>query len=357
MAMFMAGDSTLNGCSMRDKLDQTTRRSYLRYTGTAATIGITGIAGCAGGGGDWPSERIRLIIPFSEGGGTDTWHRNFIPAVSDELETEIQIDNVPGAASLRGAAEMVRAEGDGYTFGAFNPPSTPVSYMLNPQDWELTDLKGVCRYARQAYVMYTNPDTGFEDVQGVAEAYQNGDITNFGGQQKGGIVHVMANLIKNDEEYNMAWENYIGYDGGGPLVQAVASGEVPVGITTPASGVGAIADGRVNVVAVMASDGDPMVPDVPSVTDQGYPNIDFIGQLQRCQWAPAGTDDEYISGWGDAMEAALESDRFTQWAEESGNDGAVDFAGPEAANSALQDAFSTIPEKVDLERLREEAEQ
>lgn len=338
----------------------TTRRSYLKVAGTASVIGVTGLAGCTGdfiGGGGWPSERIRLIIPFSEGGGTDTWHRNFIPGVSEELDADIQIDNIPGAASLRGAAEMVRADPDGYTFGAFNPPSTPVSYMMNPQDWELTSLKGVCRYARQAYVMYTNPDTGLEDLDSTLEAYQSGEITNFGGQQVGGIIHVMANLLKGDEEYDLAWENYIGYDGGGPLVQAVASGEVPVGITTPASGIGAIEDGRVNVVAVMASEGDPQVPDVPSVTDEGYPNIDYIGQLQRCQWAPDGTNDEFIAGWGDAMEAALESDRFTQWAEQTGNAGGVDFAGPEAANSAVQDAFETIPERVDLEALREQANQ
>lgn len=362
--------------------DNTTRRWFLRSAGTVSAATMAGLAGCSGNGGDgegeetepetetdsgmetdpgeetdtgdseWPTQRMRLIIPFSEGGGTDTWHRQFIPVVSEELGQPIQIDNIPGAASLRGAAEMVRADPDGYTWGAFNPPSTPTSYMLNPQDWELTSLKGVCRYARQAYVFYVNPDQGFEDFSAVLEAYQNGDLQNFGGQQVGGIVWVMAHLLRNLDDYQMAWENYVGYDGGGPLVQAVASGEVPCGVTTPASGVGAIESGDVDVVAVMASDGDPQVPDVPSVTDLGFENIDYIGQLQRCEWAPEGTPDRYIDQWSSAVETALQSDRMQQWLEETGN--RTDFAGPEAANNALQNAFETIPEQVDLESLREQ---
>jgi tripartite-type tricarboxylate transporter receptor subunit TctC len=312
-----------------------------------------------GGSSDYPNQRIRLIIPFSEGGGTDTWHRNFIPHVSDELGVPIQIDNIPGAASLRGAAEMVRAEGDGYTLGAFNPPSTPTSYMLADPDWDITTLKGVCRYARQGYVTYGNPsameEMGIEDYNGMLEAYQNGDVTNFGGQQVGGIVHVMSVLLKNLDEYNLAWENYIGYDGGGPLVQAVASGEVPFGVTTPSSGIGAIENGNVEVLAVMASEGDPVVPDTPSVTDLGYPNIDYIGQLQRCQWAPEGTPDDHIDTWASAMESALQTDEFQNWLDETGN--RTSFAGPEAANSALQNALEQVPANVDLQAIREQMNQ
>lgn len=346
--------------------DITSRRRFLKGTGAISAVAITGFSGCMGlnsdggndsdGGDSYPNDRIRLIIPFSEGGGTDTWHRNFIPAVSDNLGVPVQIDNIPGAASLRGAAEIVRAEGDGYTLGAFNPPSTPTSYMLAEPDWDLTTLKGICRYARQGYITYGNPgameQNGIEDYNGMLEAYQNGDVTNFAGQQVGGIVHVMAVLLKNLEEYNLAWENYIGYDGGGPLVQAVASGEVPFGITTPASGVGAIDSGDVEVLAVMASGGDPMVSDTPSVTDLGLPNIDYIGQLQRCQWAPEGTPDSHISTWADAMEKALQTEEFQQWLEETGN--RTDFAGPDAANSALQGALEKVPANVDLEAIRQQ---
>lgn len=364
--------------------DRMSRRSLLRYTGGASAIGITGLAGCSGSGGgggggdggdsggdggdsggdggndgndgsggdEYPNQRIEYIVPFSEGGGTDTYARQIMPQVSEILGVPIQVNNVPGSASLRGAGQMVRADPDGYTFGGFNPPSTPVSYLLNPaDDWELTSLRGVAGYARTPYVMYSGPDSGITDLSGVIEAYNNGDITNFGGQQRGGIVNVIAEVMKNNDEYNVAWENYVGYDGGGPLIQAVASGEVPVGVTTDASGLSAAEDDRVNVVAVLSSQGSNVFPDAPSVTSAGYPNIDYIGQLTRCMWMPGETPDSVIQTVSSAVEEALQTEPVQSWSEETGN--IIEYNQPEFADEVLQQSFEQIPEQVDLEALRQ----
>jgi tripartite-type tricarboxylate transporter receptor subunit TctC len=300
---------------------------------------------------DYPTQRIEYIVPFSEGGGTDTYARQIMPRVSDILGVPIQINNVPGSASLRGAGQMVRAEPDGYTFGGFNPPSTPVSYMLNPaENWDLRDLRGVCGYARTPYVMYANPNQDFSDLSGVIEAYNNGELSNFGGQQRGGIVHVIAQIMKNNDEYDVGWQNYVGYDGGGPLVQAVASGEVPVGITTDASGLGAAEDDRVQVLGVLSSQGSNVFPDVPSVVDQGYPNIDYVGQLTRCMWMPGETPDPPVRVMSNAVEEALQTDEVQSWSEETGN--IIEYQPPEFADEVLQRAFEEIPERVDLEEMR-----
>ncbi|OYR40265.1 ABC transporter substrate-binding protein [Halorubrum sp. Ea1] len=295
---------------------------------------------------------MEYIVPFSEGGGTDTYARQIMPQVSEILGVSIQINNVPGSASLRGAGQMVRAEPDGYTFGGFNPPSTPVSYLLNPpDDWELTSLRGVCGYARTPYVMYSNPDQGFSELADAIEAFDNGDITNMGGQQRGGIVNVIAEIMKNNDEYGLSWENYVGYDGGGPLVQAVASGEVPVGVTTDASGLSAAEDDRVDVIAVLSSQGSNVFPDVASVTDQGYPNIDYVGQLTRCMWMPGDTPDERVQTMSSAVEEALQTEPVQSWSEETGN--IIEYNPPEFADEVLQQSFEQIPENVDLEALRE----
>lgn len=307
--------------------------------------------GGGGGGSEYPTQRIEYIVPFSEGGGTDTYARQIMPQVSEILGVPIQINNVPGSASLRGAGQMVRAQPDGYTFGGFNPPSTPVSYMLNPaDDWELTSLRGVCGYARTPYVVYGNPNQGFDGLSGLIEAYSNGDITNFGGQQRGGIVHVIAQIMKNNDEYGVGWQNYVGYDGGGPLVQAVASGEVPAGVTTDASGLSAAEDDRVDVLAVLSSQGSNVFPDVPSVVDQGYPNIDYVGQLTRCMWMPGETPDGPVQTMSNAVEEALQSDPVQSWSEETGN--IIEYNPPEFADEVLQQSFEQIPQNVDLEEMR-----
>ena len=74
-----------------------TRRDYIKYTGAASAAAMTGLAGCSGGGGgEYPDEDITYIIPFSEGGGTDTYARQFISHMADELGTNMAIENVPG---------------------------------------------------------------------------------------------------------------------------------------------------------------------------------------------------------------------------------------------------------------------
>ena len=67
-------------------------------------------------------------------------------------DATVEIENMPGAASLRGTGELVQAEPDGYTFGLINPPSSPVSAMTNPPGYDMTEVEGICAYGTTSYV-------------------------------------------------------------------------------------------------------------------------------------------------------------------------------------------------------------
>lgn len=95
------------------------RRNFL--AGAAASSAL--LAGCTGdSGGSYPSEDMHYIVPFSQGGGTDTYARKVVPEIGNELDVSVAIENVPGAASLKGTGELLKSKSDGYTFGGFNPP-------------------------------------------------------------------------------------------------------------------------------------------------------------------------------------------------------------------------------------------
>lgn len=331
--------------------DTGTRREFLRAVSAAAAVGLAGCTG--GGGGEYPNEDLRYIIPFSEGGGTDTYARQVIPEMANELGVEIAIENVSGAASLRGTGELHTADNDGYTFGGFNPPSTPVSYMVNPQDWDITELEGVGAYARTPFVIIANPNYEIEGFEDMLSRYADGELEIFSGKERGGVDHVIALLMRDNEEYNLQWDRYVGYDGSGPAVQATISDEVPVAISTDTAAAGAVEDERADAVVCLSSQGTNVFPDLDNVTDHDYPNIDFVGQLRRCMYAPPGTDGEHADTLADALETALETDAVQEWSEETGN--VVEFGSPEDANTALQDAMEQVPENVDLEEVREEA--
>lgn len=331
-----------------------TRRDYIKYTGAASAAAMTGLAGCSGGGdGEYPDGDITYIIPFSEGGGTDTYARQFISHMADELGTNIAIENVPGAASLRGTGQLYNADPDGYTIGGFNPPSTPVSAMVNPPDYELTDLEGIGTYARTPFVVVANPDYEIESFEDMISRYAEGELEIFSGKERGGVDHVLALLMKGNDSYDLQWDRYVGYDGTGPAVQATISDEVPVSIATDTGAAGAAEDDRIDVLACLSSQGSEVFPDVPSTTDLGYDNIDFLGQLVRGVFAPEGTSEDHIEVLTEALEAALQTDEVQSWSEETGN--VVEYGGPESASNAVSDAFEQIPEQVDLEAVRDAA--
>lgn len=333
-----------------------TRRDYIKYAGAASAAAMTGLAGCSGGGdGEYPSDDITYIIPFSEGGGTDTYARQFISHMADELDTNIAIENVPGAASLRGTGQLYNADPDGYTIGGFNPPSTPVSAMVNPPDYDLTELEGVGTYARTPFVVVANPEYEMEGFEDMVSRYADGDLEIFSGKERGGVDHVLALLMKGNDSYDIQWDRYVGYDGSGPAVQATISDEVPVAISTDTAAAGAAEDDRIDVLACLSSQGSEVFPDVPSTVDIGYDNIDFLGQLVRGVYAPEGTSEDQIEVLTEALEAALQTDEVQSWSEETGN--VVEYGGPESASNAVSDAFDQIPEQVDLEAVREAADE
>lgn len=329
------------------------RRNYLKTSAAVAAGSLTGLSGCIGDltGDDsgYPHDTVRVIVPFGEGGGTDTNARNLLPAAGDILGVNFQIDNVPGAASLRGVGEAYNAEPDGSTILFFNAPSTPTSWLVNPQDWELTEFEGLATYGLTPFGVWANPDADIDGFEDLIAKYNSGEFTNFGGQGRGGYVHVQALVMRNMDEYNLAFENYIGYDGSGPTIQAIASGEVPAGVASAIAASGPVADGRVEPLAILASGGSPAMPDVPSVTDLGYPNMDWIGVSTNCAWGPPGLSDDLVQTLNETIGEATESDAFQSYAEESGL--TVNFGSPSDAEQVLEDALSRIQENVDLEEL------
>lgn len=350
------------------------RRKFIKYAGAASTVGIAGLAGCSddegdggaddsadgsdtddsnGGGEDeFPTENIRYIIPFSEGGGTDTYARQMVPEMDERMDVNIGIENISGAASLRGTGEAFYSEPDGHTICAFNPPSTPVSEMVNPQDFDMTEMVGVCTYARTPFVIVANSEHEIEGYDDLMDRYDDGDLEIFSGKERGGVDHVMALLMQ--ELHGFEWDRYVGYDGTGPAVQATLSGEVPACIATDTGAEAGVESGDLDLVTGLVSEeggGSNVFPDVETVVDLGYDNIDFISNLTRGIYAPPDTPRERTQVIADVVEEALQRDAVQDWSEETGN--VVEFNDGEFAEGAISDAYEIIPENVDLDEVRE----
>lgn len=327
------------------------RRDVLKYGGVS--IAGVSLAGCLRGGGDgtYPNEPIRIIVPFSEGGSTDVYARQFQPHLSDELGTDIQIENISGAASLRGAQEAYTSDPDGYTYLMVNPPSTPLSTLVNESDIEFGDFKGVCNYEITSILVMANSDRNIGDFEDLKGRYADSELTDWAGQTVGSYYHIASLYLRNN--YDVAFDDYIGYEGNGPATESVVSGETPAGISSSGATEGFTADDQLDVVVLLGSVGTPAYPDTPTLEDLGYgTDMDFLGNLTRSFVAPPETPDEPIETFASAVEATLQKNEVQQWAEETGAN--LVFESGEETDTVVNEVLETVPEELDLEAIREE---
>lgn len=327
------------------------RRAFLRSAGIA-TGGMVATAGCLGeltGDGEFPDDSIEIIVPFDEGGGSDVIVRQMADPLSNELDVGIEVNNVPGAGAMRGIGQLLNSDNDGYTIGKFNPLTTSIQAMIEPPDFEMTDLDGLATIGFNAIVVIGNADEGIEGMDDLVGRYENEDFETIGGLGVNYLVH--ATFFQ--ELYGMPWDRYIQYSGAGPINEAIASGEIPAAITSDAGAASAVDSGDADVIAILTSQGSEVFPDAETVVDQGYEEIDFVGQVTRSMWAPNDTPEDRIEVLTDAIGNVIESEDLQSWSEESGNP--LVYDGPENANETLANIWEEIPETVDIDNLREEA--
>lgn len=341
------------------KLSPTNRRRFIKTAGAAT---VAGLAGCtstddSGGdgdggsnGSDYPDDLINFIVPYGEGGGTDIYARHFIPLVSEILDTPMQVENIEGAGATRGMTAISQADSDGYEIGMGVPPGTGIiNYLAAPDQFEIdyADFTPIGIVGQSTHVIAVNPDLDV-DYQGLIDLYQSGDISTFGGQEVGSMVHIGA--IQARDNHGMEFDEYVAYDGTAPTFQAVASGEVPAGISSETGAEPFAEDGDIEVVADLSHHGG-LVMDIPSVEDFGYDNIDQFSLVSRAIMGPLGLNESVVDKLEGAFEEAANSEESEQWEEETGN--VVLWGDREDCREAWHGSLERIPEEVDMEMVRE----
>lgn len=353
---------------------QTKRRRFLQLAGVGS---VAAFAGCLagntesgggngsgdgggngsgnGGGGDWqPSQSIRYIVPYSQGGGTDTYARGIQEGLSNAVGQPIQIENIPGSGGLQGFGQLMQARPDGHTIIGTATPLEVAPQLLNNPGFDQRNAEGVCIFGESAWTLVVNQQyegevQSFDDV---IQKYNSGEWSSIGVQSPGSSQDIIVLLAKYQlDGYDWQWDERVQYTGTGPISQAVASGEVPAGIGTDAGTQSVVNNGTIYPVVSFVSSGSGVYPDIPSVTDEGYPNIDFVGGLSRGIYAPPDTGQNRTQTLSNLFQQAVESDSTQSWSEETGNP--VFHEGPDAANQLLDDAFTSYNENNVIELVQQ----
>lgn len=265
---------------------------------------------------DYPSQDIRHIIPWGEGGGTDVTMRRFVDVVEENLPVDIYTENVDGASSGSGVLELMGSPDDGHTIGTLTWDSViTVPYFDLVDDYDLDRLRYVNTVTDHATILAAHQDSGYEDLDDlVAAAEENPGEISISNVGEGGVWHLPA--VDFEREAGVEFNHVPFPDGAGAQREALVGQEVEVACIS-IEGILPAMD-EVNILGVFSEEPVDELPDVPTFVEQGY---DSVWGSFRVLAVPEGVPDDRFEVLAEAAEETMHGDEFPTWLEEDGGGG------------------------------------
>jgi tripartite-type tricarboxylate transporter receptor subunit TctC len=264
---------------------------------------------------DFPRGPVRLIVPFTPGGPTDTMARLIARKLEEMWSQPVLVDYKPGAGTVVGVGYVARAPADGHTIGVVVSSYTinPVLRRSMPYD-TLKDLSGVTMLSSFPVAIIANPQVPFDDLKGLVEyAKRNPGKLSFATPGVGGTTHLAAELLKAMAGIDML---HVPYKGSAPAQADVIAGQVPLMMDPLFSAMPFVRAGKLKIIAVTTAQRAPGFEQFPAVAET-YPGFDvraYIGLV-----APAATPRPIVAGIQQDCARALATPELRARFEELGN--------------------------------------
>ncbi|MGE8679634.1 Bug family tripartite tricarboxylate transporter substrate binding protein [Achromobacter marplatensis] len=306
-------------------------RSCCRIAAGVALFAAAGSASAA-----WPDKVIRIVVPFAAGGSTDLIARKVAEGLAQRLSANVIVENRPGAGGTVGTEYVARQPADGYTIlmgSVSTHGSAPCVYSKLPYD-AVKDFTPLTVVATIPNVMSVNQSVPANTLpEFVALLKKDPEKYSFASNGQGTSNHLAAELFKTTAGVSMV---HVPYRGSGPALIDLVGGQINMMVDVVMTSYPYIKDGKIKALAVTSPQRSPMLPDVPTVAESGYPGYEamvWFGML-----APAGLPEPLRAKLTDGLVQTLHAPAMKTYLEQQGAQ-VSDVAGP-AFGTMIKDEIS-----------------
>lgn len=341
--------------------DGSMKMNRRRFIQLGTTAGIFGLCGCSsqnsddGGGsssgedggtmgnnaaeGDkYPNQPITVIVPWSQGGGTDRSTRALTPTWASVMGGEFTVQNFSGGSTQVGGERIFSSNADGYTVGMWNLPQMQATWLFQDATYRTDDFNYIGTNHADPTMWFAPQDSSYGDMNEFLEFARNNEV-NVGLTSAVGNTALSALLVLDTYDVNM---NLINLEGGSGVRQAILAGDVDAAVNQPwafnPSNIG-----KVTTLGSHTPESQELWPDTPSFANLGLTDLPLVDQ-GLVQWklmvAPAPIKKEYPDRWEmlvSTYEEAMMTDSYRQRASEQGNlDQIIRFNGPDETGKIVK---------------------
>lgn len=258
----------------------------------------------------YPAKQLRFVVPFAAGGPTDLLARTLAQKLSAQLGRPVIADNRPGAGGNLGADIVAKADPDGYTIlmGTNGPLAVNVSLYANLPYDPLRDFAPITQVAFVPNVLVVHPSLPAGSVRELIDLLKaNPDKYSFASGGNGTTQHLGGEMFKVLAGVKM---QHIPYKGGGPALNDVLGGQVPIMFESIATGMTHVRAGKLRALGVTSAQRNPSAPELPTVAEAGVPGFEITAWYGIV--APAGTPPDIVRRLNAELVLAIRSPEIAQ---------------------------------------------
>jgi tripartite-type tricarboxylate transporter receptor subunit TctC len=276
------------------------RRAFLQLSATAAALRVASSKSWAQA---YPARPLRVIVPFAAGGQADVIARLIAQRLSEGLAQQFYVDNAPGGGGTIGTGRAAQASPDGYTIlvqDGIAFTANPSLYTKVPYD-AIRDFDPVAIPATTMQVLAVHPSVEARTVQElVALIRANPGKFSYATAGVGTGAHLTGELFRSSLGLDLV---HVPYNSGAQSIGAAVGGHTPISFGSPAATIPQVNDGKLRALAVGGKKRVRELPDIPTMREAGYPDVECDAWLVAL--LPAGAPREIITLLHDEIARAV----------------------------------------------------